>query len=322
MNVVRTVVGILTTALLGLGVPAEAATVPGAPDCPVFPGNSYWHADVRSLPKHPRSDAWIRSMGGRRRLLHPDFGPSDDPSEPYGIPFNVEDDTQPKVSIDFTYQDESDPGPYPIDDGSWVENGSDRHVLVVQSDECRLYEVFDFDWSGGDPEAGSGAIWDLRSNAHRPRTWTSADAAGLPILPGLIHRDEVEAGKIDHAIRMTAESTDRRFLWPARHQAGERADRNLPPMGAWFRLKAGFGIARFSPDTRVILRAMRTHGLIVADNGGNWFFGGAANEGDAWTDRVLDELKSIPAGAFVAVDARRMMVSSGSGRVKPRYVGG
>jgi hypothetical protein len=260
-------------------------------------------------------------MGGRSQLLHPDFGPSDDPSEPYGIPYNVEDDTQPKVSIAFSYQDESDPGPYPIDDASWVENGSDRHVLVVQSDECRLYEVFAFDWNGGEPQAGSGAIWDLRSNAMRPRTWTSADAAGLPILPGLIRRDEVEAGRIDHTIRMTAERTDRRFVWPARHQAGVRADRDLPPMGAWFRLKAGFGIARFSPETRVILRAMKVHGLILADNGGSLFFGGAANEGNAWTDRVLDELKSIRAGAFVAVDARPMMVSPGSGRVKSRFVG-
>jgi hypothetical protein len=260
-------------------------------------------------------------MGGRSQLLHPDFGPSDNPSEPYGIPYNVEDDTQPKVSIAFSYQDESDPGPYPIDDASWVENGSDRHVLVVQSDECRLYEAFAFDWNGGEPQAGSGAIWDLRSNAMRPRTWTSADAAGLPILPGLIRRDEVEAGRIDHTIRMTAERTDRRFVWPARHQAGVRADRDLPPMGAWFRLKAGFGIARFSPETRVILRAMKVHGLILADNGGSWFFGGAANEGNAWTDRVLDELKSIRAGAFVAVDARPMMVSPGSGRVKSRFVG-
>jgi hypothetical protein len=261
-------------------------------------------------------------MGGRRQLLHPDFGPSGDPSEPYGIPFNVEDDSQPKTSIDFYYPSESDPGPYPIDEGSWVENGSDRHVLVVQSDQCRLYEVFDFDWNGGDPEAGSGAIWDLRSNALRPRTWTSADAAGLPILPGLVRRDEVEAGRIDHAIRMTVERTDRRFLWPARHQAGARSDRGLPPMGAWFRLKAGFRIAGFSPETRAILRAMKVHGMIVADNGGNWFFGGAANEGTEWNGQVLDELKTIRAGAFVAVDTRRMKVSPSSGRVKPRFVGG
>jgi hypothetical protein len=321
MRVMRAVVGILTTAAAGIVLPAGAAPVPGAPECPMFPRNSYWHADVRDLPKHPRSDAWIRSMGGRGQLLHPDFGPSGDPDEPYGIPYNVEDDAQPKTSIDFLYEDESDPGPYPIDDGSWVENGSDRHVLVVQSDECRLYEVFAFEWNGGDPEAGSGAIWNLESNALRPRTWTSADAAGLPILPGLIRRDEVEAGRIDHAIRVTVERTDRRFLWPARHQAGARNDRGLPPMGAWFRLKAGFRIRGYASETRVILRAMKVHGLIVADNGGNWFFGGAANGGSAWTDRVLDELKSIRAGAFVAVDARRMMASPGSGRVKPRYVG-
>jgi hypothetical protein len=314
------VAGILTAALVGLGAPAQGMPVPGAPDCPMFPRNSFWHADVRGLPKHPRSYAWIRSMG-RSRRLHPDFGPSGDPSEPYGIPFNVEDHTQPKVSIDFLYASESDPGPYPIDDESWVENGSDRHVLVVESDECRLYEVFDFRWNGGEPTAGSGAIWQLRSNDLRPRTWTSADAAGLPILPGLIRRDEVQTGVIDHAIRVTAERTDRRFLWPARHQAGAADNRNLPPMGAWFRLKGGFRVRGYAAETRVILRAMKIHGLIVADNGGSWFFGGAANDGNDWTDRVLDELKSIPARAFVAVDARRMMVSPGSGRVKPRYVG-
>jgi hypothetical protein len=310
----------IAAALVGLVPPAWAVPVPGAPDCPVFPENSYWHADVRDLPKHPRSDAWIRSLG-RSRELHPDFGPSGDPQEPYGIPFNAEDDTQPKVHIDFLYSGESDPGPYPIDDESWVENGSDRHVLVVQSDECRLYEVFDFRWNGGDPQAGSGAIWELRSNALRPRTWTSADAAGLPILPGLIRRDEVEAGLIDHVIRVTAEQTDRRFLWPARHQAGARSDHDLPPMGAWFRLKGGFPMRGYATETRVILRAMKVHGLIVADNGGSWFFGGASNDGENWTDRVLDELKSIPARAFVAVDATRMMISPGSGRVKPRYVG-
>ncbi|HEV3474058.1 MAG TPA: hypothetical protein VG602_01665, partial [Actinomycetota bacterium] len=142
------------------GSPAAAAPPPGS-SCPLFPKNNVWHSDVRSLPKHPRSDAWIRAMGGPNQLLHPDFGPSDDPAEPYGIPFNVEGPAHAKVSVSFQYTEESDPGPYPVDDSSWVENGSDRHVLVLQ--DCRLYELFDFDWNGGNPTAGSGAIWDLRS---------------------------------------------------------------------------------------------------------------------------------------------------------------
>ncbi len=301
-------------------VPAEAIPAPGT-SCELFPRDNVWHSKIHKLPEHRRSDQWIAAMGGRGTLLHPDFGPSGDPAQPYGIPFNVEDAGQPKVAVDFQYAGESDPGPYPVDDTSWVENGSDRHVLVVERDECRLYELFDFDWNGGAPQAGSGAIWDLRSNALRPSTWTSADAAGLPILAGLIRRDEVEAGVIDHAIRFTAGDTDEKFIWPARHQAGAGRDPSLPPMGARFRLKKRFGISRFHPETQVILKAMKRYGLIVADNGSNWYFGGAANEGNEWSNEVLDELKSIPAGAFVAVATGKMKVSPDSARVKPRFVG-
>jgi hypothetical protein len=297
---------------------ASSRPHPGAPACRIFPDDHVWHADVRSLPVHGRSAEWIRAMGGRSQRLHPDFGPSGDPL-PYGIPYDVEGDAQAKVSIDFDYADESDPGPYPVDGDSTVEGGSDRHVLVLHRDECRLYEVFDFQWNGGDPRAGSGAIWDLGRYRLRPRGWTSADAAGLPIFAGLIRRDEVVAGRIDHPIRMTARQTDRRFLWPARHQAGARRDPSLPPMGAWFRLKRSFDISGFRRETKVILRAMRRHGLIVADNGSNWYFGGAAEHG--WTQAVLDELKSLRAGAFQAVDTRPMKIRDSSGRVRPRYVG-
>jgi hypothetical protein len=298
--------------------PGAGAIPPPGSACPLFPRNNVWHADVRSLPKHPRSDAWIQAMGGPNQLLHPDFGPSGDPAQPYGIPFNVEGPEQSRASVEFLYADESDPGPYPVDEASWVENGSDRHVLVIQ--ECRLYELFDFDWNGGTPTAGSGAVWDLRSNGLRPATWTSADAAGLQILPGLIRRDEVATGRVDHAIRVTAEETDERFIWPARHEAGARQDPSLPPMGARFRLKRGFDVSGLHPETQVILRAMKRYGLIVADNGSNWFFGGAANDGNEWPDRVLDELKAIPAGAFVAVASERMKVSADSGKVRKRYV--
>src|SRR5438552_2629390 len=160
---------------------------------------------------------------------------------------------------------------------------------------------------------GSGAIWDLHSNALRPSGWTSADAAGLPILPGLLRRDEVAAGDVDHAIRLTAARTDRSFLWPARHQAGSANDPSLPPMGAWFRLKASFDISRFRPDTQVVLRGMQRHGLIVADNGSNWYFTGTSEPG--WDNALLDQLKTIPAGAFEAVDTSSLMADRDSGRV-------
>ena len=303
----------------------SAAPPPGV-ECRIFPRDNVWHAKVHKLRVHKRSKQWIRAMGGPSQLLHPDFGPSDDPDHPYGIPYNVVDAEHPDHEVDFSYGDESDPGPYPIGpegtgpDETHVEHGSDRHALVIDRDACVLYEVFDYDWNGGDPQGGSGAVWDLGSNALRPATWTSADAAGLPIFAGLLRRDEVLAGSIDHAIRVTAEETDRRFIWPARHQAGARSDHSLPPMGARFRLRKSFKLGGYHPETQVILRAFKWYGLILADNGSNWFFTGAEDQG--WPDRVLDELKGIRAGAFVAVRTGTMKVSPNSAEVKPRYVGG
>jgi hypothetical protein len=292
---------------------------PLAPNCAIFPDNNVWHSKVTGLKVHKRSKHWIRAMGGKQELLHPDFGPSDDPEHPYGIAYNIVDGAYPKQTVDFYYPDESDPGPYPVGADTHVEHGSDRHALVVGRDDCVFYEIFDFDWNGGDPRGGSGAVWDLNGNGLRPRTWTSADAAGLPIFAGLIRRDEIVAGVIDHAIRMTAEETDQRFIWPARHQAGARRDPALPPMGARFRLKRKFPIGGYQGETKIVLRAMKRYGLILADNGSNWFFGGAEDIG--WPDQVLDELKSIPAGAFVAVATGRMKVSPESGAVKQKYVG-
>jgi hypothetical protein len=299
--------------------PVAAGPHPLAPDCRIFPDDNVWHSKITGLPAHRRSKQWIRAMGGRGQPLHPDFGPSDDPAHPYGIAYNVVDGAHERVAVTFYYPDESDPGPYPVGTDTHVEHGSDRHALVIDRDACDLFEIFDFDWNGGDPQGGSGAVWDLGSNALRPRTWTSADAAGLPIFVGLIRRDEIAAGVIDHAIRVTAEETDQKFIWPARHQAGARRDPKLPPMGARFRLKKRFPMAGFHPETRIVLRAMKRYGLIVADNGSNWYFGGAEDVG--WPSEVLDELKSIPAGAFVAVATGRMKVSGDSARVKPRYVG-
>jgi hypothetical protein len=219
-----------------------------------------------------------------------------------------------KVSVDFTYADESDPGPYPFGPDTPIESGSDAHAIMIDRDACTLYELYDAHYSSSGSTAGSGAMWSLRSNALRPDGWTSADAAGLPIFAGLVRLDEVKAGVVDHAIRFTAARTDRSYVWPARHQAGEANDHNLPPMGARFRLRASFNISGFRADTRAILTAMKRYGLILADNGSDWYFTGTAENG--WSEAMLDELKSVPASQFDAVDASSLMVSASSGRFR------
>ena len=252
-------------------------------------------------------------MGGTGRRLHPDFGPSGE-EMPYGIPYTTVASSHAKVSVDFTYADESDAGPYPLGPETPIESGSDAHAIMIDRDTCTLYELYGAEYSPSGSTAGSGAIWNLRSNALRPAGWTSADAAGLPIFAGLVRLDEVKAGLVDHAIRVTASRTDRSYVWPARHQAGAANDTNLPPMGARFRLKAGFGITGFRADTQTVLRAMKKYGVIVADNGSDWFFTGSAENG--WSTDMLDELKTVPAGAFQAVDASSLMISSSSGRAR------
>ena len=294
--------------------PVQAAAPPaGMEACPIFPSDSFWHADVRSLPVHPQSAAWLANMGGATRRLHPDFGDSDGP-QPYGIPYAVVDGNHAKSTVQFEYDDESDLAPYPFGPDIPVEGGSDAHALMLDRDACTLSELFAADWNGGSPTAGSGAIFDLRSNNLRPSGWTSADAAGLANFPGLLRRDEVLSGRIDHPIRMTAQQTDRSFVWPARHQAGARRDANLPPMGAWFRLRADYPTAGLHPHTVVILEAFKTHGLILADNGSNWYFTGAADSG--WESRVLNELKALQAGSFEAVDQSSLMIDPNSGAVR------
>jgi hypothetical protein len=293
---------------------AGAISPPGASGCPVFPADNVWHSDISKLPVHPRSTAWMASMDGASTDLHPDFGSSGEPM-PYGIPYIVVGSSHADVPVDFSYPDESDPGPYPFGTDTPIEGGSDRHAIMIDRDACRLYELFDAEYaSGGGSTAGSGAIWNLESNALRPAGWTSADAAGLPIFAGLVRIDEVKAGKVDHAIRMTASQTDKSYVWPARHQAGAANNKNLPPMGARFRLKAGFSTSGFRSDTKTILSAMKKYGMILADNGSDWYFTGAAS--DDWSNDMLDELKSIPASAFEAVDASSLMISPNSGKAK------
>ncbi|HVF05111.1 MAG TPA: hypothetical protein VNA20_09740 [Frankiaceae bacterium] len=296
--------------LVAGGAPVSAAPVPGAPACPVFPRDNVWRADVSKLPVHPRSAAWLASSSASTRRLHPDLGSSGDPATPYGIPVHVVSSSHEKVPVEFEYADESDPGPYPLGDDTPIEGGSDRHTVVVDRDTCTLYETWATERTSSGWTAGSGAIWKLTSNAQRPDGWTSADAAGLPILPGLLRIDEVRAGVVDHAIRFTVARTDRSYVWPARHQAGAANDPNLPPMGARFRLKASYDISRFGADTRVVLTAMKKHGLMLADNGSDWYFTGAAS--NEWPDTFISEMKSVPAGAFEAVDASSLMVSAGS----------
>jgi len=300
------VVGLVVAVVVLASPPAGAAhRVPGT-GCQVFPDTNIWNTRVDSLPVHPMSDTWLRSADASSTDLHPDFGP---PS--YGLPFEVVGRRHEKVHVDFLYAGESDRGPYPFDARTPIEGGSDRHALIVERGTCRLYELFAADWNGGDPEAGSGAIFDLDTNRLRSQTWTSADAAGLPIFAGLVRWDEVKSGSIGHAIRFTVDCTTDAYVWPARHEAGVD-DPDCPPMGARFRLSSDFDLSGFSARARTILRAMQRYGLMLADNGSNWYFQGTRD--GHWTNHLLDQLKTVPASAFEAVDASGCMVDVDSGK--------
>jgi hypothetical protein len=293
----------------------------GAPaqDCPceLFPADNVWNTPIEHLPRHWRSEQFIDSIGADTHL-HPDFG-TEWEGAPIGIPFVVVPASQPLVNVTFDYDDESDPGPYPIPANPPIEGGDDgdgdRHVLVVREGECKLYELFDAHPNGnGTWSAGSGAIYDLSSHALRPETWTSADAAGLPILPGLVRYEEVMAGEINHAIRFTARRTQRRFDWPARHYASNITDPSVPPMGQRFKLKSDFDISGFSPEVQVILRAMRKYGIILADNGSDWYISGVPNP--LWDDDVLRELRQVHGRDFEAVDTSFLMLDPDSGEAR------
>src|SRR6185436_13452868 len=226
--------------------PAGSSGSPTIHGCAVFPADNPWNRDVSGDPVDPRSDAYIAAMNGGSRFLHPDFG--SDPT--YGIPWTTVPGSQPLVPMSFLYADESDPGPYPFPQDAPVEAGGDRHVLVLDRDRCRLYETFDSHSIGPGWSCGSGAVFDLGSNALRPDGWTSADAAGLPILPGLVRRDEVLSGQIRHALRFTVQRTQRAYVHPATHFASSHTDPDLPPMGLRVRLKAGYDLGRFHGGSR------------------------------------------------------------------------
>ncbi len=289
--------------------PSGAHRLPDAPRCPIFPADNHWNLRVDELPVHPRSDEIVRSIG-RDEGLHPDFGSGRWKGGPIGIPYVVVPRDQDRVPISFEYDDESDPGPYPIPPDAPIEGGrdsdGDRHVIVVDKGRCKLYEVFAaYPHDGGRRwTAGSGATWDLRSNDLRPRGWTSADAAGLPILPGLVRWSDVKKGSINHALRFTVSRTRRAYIYPARHYASELTNRNLPAMGQRLRLKASFDISGFSRQARIVLRALKRYGMIVADNGSDWFISGAPHR--RWNDDKLHELGEVLGRNFEVVDTREL----------------
>jgi hypothetical protein len=284
-------------ALAGASSPARAATASSTPriaGCALFPANNPWRQDVSHAKLSRYSAAWVRSIG-RSAHLHPDFGSN----RSYGIPFQTVKATQTRVPIRFTaYGDESDKGPYPVPLTARVEAGSDRHVLVASAN-CHLYELFGARRTAHGWAAASGAVFDLRTNRLRPAGWTSADAAGLPILPGLVRPGEVRSGHINHALRFTVGQTQRGYIHPATHQAGSTTSRSVPPMGARFRLKASFSLRGYSGAALVILKALKKYGMFVADNGGDWFLSGT---GHSWNDANLEQLKRVPGSAFEAVD--------------------
>jgi hypothetical protein len=296
--------------------PAKSRTAGGAPtgDCPLFPADNIWHARVDGLPVLPASATYVASIGSTSHV-HPDFGSGLIDGKPFGIPVTEVPAAQPAVRVGFDYDDESDAGPYPLPADARIEGGpagdGDRHVILHDAANCTLYELFGAQrGASGAWSAQSGAIWNLRSDALRPAGWTSADAAGLPIMAGLVRYEEVAAGRIDHAIRITVPRSQDKYLWPARHAAGSTGS-GLPPMGLRLRLKANVDIAGMPAQARVIATAMKTYGVIVADNGSAWYVTGT--EDSRWQNDALDALKSLTGSQFEAVDTSGLMVNPNSG---------
>ncbi len=297
-----------------------AGALPQIAGCAVFPADSIWNAPVDQLPLDPGSDAYVNTIGADG-TVHPDFGsgvwpPGSD--APIGIPYADVPGTQPGVAVAFDYDDESDPGPYPIPADAPIEGGpgsdGDRHVLLVDRDNCILHELF-YAWPdqpGGGWAAGSGAVFDLSGHALRPDGWTSADAAGLPILPGLVRYDEVAAGEIAHALRFTVPQTRGDHAWPARHHASSLTAAQYPPMGQRFRLRADFDVAAFSAEVQVILRTLKKYGMMLADNGSAWYLSGAPDE--RWDNDARRELSNVSGADFEAVGVSSRMTGPDSGR--------
>jgi hypothetical protein len=282
---------------------AGALRLPGAPTCPIFPADNAWNQRVDTAPVAANSAQLISSIG-LSTGVHADFGSGLWDGGPIGIPFDVVSKATPRSRVRFGYADESDRAKYPIPKTVHIEGGAqsdgDRHALLVDKSACKLYELFDLRRSGSAWTAGSGAIFDLRSNKLRPAGWTSADAAGLPIFPGLARYDEVARGRIDHALRFTASRTRQQYVYPARHYASSAEDPALPPMGLRVRLKASVDISSFPRQARVVLQALKTYGMILADNGSSWYITGAPSP--KWSNDDLHSLGRITGADFEVVD--------------------
>ena len=323
----RTLTFILSASLLAscghLGVPSAPAELPmgglghvapaNAPivgGCQIFPANNSWNTDISKYPVDPLSARYIAALPGN---LHPDFGPN----LHWGFPINIVPRTQKKVPVHFHYGSQSNPGPYPIPPDAQIEGGphskGDRHVLVLQQGTCKLYEMFDaYPIGHGESwRAGSGAIFPLDTNKLRPNGWTSADAAGLPMIPALVKCAEVKAGVIDHALQVTFEETQAGYIHPATHYASDTRGKDLPPMGLRFRMKASYDISHITGQARVIAVAMKKYGMFVAQNGSNWYFAGeGGRQPSCWSDSDLDQLKNVPGTAFEVVETGRIIRKS------------
>ena len=291
----------------------SASPSPRPAGCTIFPADNVWHAQVANLPVHPNSANFIAHVGPNA-ALHPDFGAALYNGQEMGIPITVVPPNTPAVPVTFEVADESDRGPYLIPAGARVEGGDDHHVIAWDQGACKAYELYSATRAGGGFHAYSGAVFDLRSNRMRPPGFTSADAAGLSILAGLVRYDEVAAGHVDHAIRFTVSSSYKNYLWPASHKASSNADPAAPPMGLRVRLKAGVDISKLPAQARVIAEAMKRYGMIVADNGSNWFFSGAPDK--RWNDDQLNALKTLHGKDFEVVDESGLMVSATSYAVR------
>jgi len=304
MRGLAVVAAALVTAFLAtVAAAGPGAAPPRIAGCPVFPADNPWNRRVDTLPVAARSAQIVASIGLDEHL-HADFGSGLWDGGPIGIPVTVVAKDTPRSAVRFEYASESDRGPYPIPAGVRIEGGpaadGDRHAIVVDRDRCRLYELYALRRAEGRWTAGSGAIWDLRSNTLRPAGWTSADAAGLPILPGLARYEEVARGRIEHALRFTVPRTRRAWVWPARHYASSLTDPDLPAMGMRLRLKRGHPISGFPRQARIVLTALKEYGMIVADNGSSWYVSGAPSP--RWANDDLHTLHRVPGSAFEVVD--------------------
>jgi hypothetical protein len=282
--------------------------------CPVFPANNIWNMRVDQLPVAANSSTFVNTIGSAAHL-HPDFGTVYN-GAPNGIPFLTVSGTQTKYPATFTYASESDPGPYAVPLDAPIEGGSqstgDRHVITIDTDNCILYEMWSAYPQASSWQAGSGAIFGLNSNTLRPAGWTSSDAAGLPVFPGLVRYDEVLAGTINHALRFTVPQTRNTYVWPARHYASSLSGSQYPPMGVRFRLRANYDISSFSAANQIILKALKTYGMIVADNGSAWYLSGAPDS--RWNDSDLHNLAQLTGADFEVVDVSPLMVDANSGQ--------